>query len=83
MQKKDEKPNKIDERTVVPVSFLIVIIGGVSWLSTLHSQVNINTKELEKLNCTIEGCLRYELKKYGEQLARIEGKLDGKKVIDP
>jgi uncharacterized protein YneF (UPF0154 family) len=70
-----EKPSKIDENTLIPISLLIIFLGGAFWISTLHWKVNASEKQLEEINSLQEGSIRSEMIKMGKSLARIEGKL--------
>jgi hypothetical protein len=71
--------NKIDEKTTVTISLVIIIIGGISWLSNINSKVNASEKQLDEISSTGPGSLRDDIKKHGESLARIEGALGIKK----
>jgi hypothetical protein len=68
----------ITEKTLLPVSLVIVIIGGVFWLTTLHSKVNANEKELDEINGIEQGTLRSQIIEANKALARIEGHLGTK-----
>jgi hypothetical protein len=71
--------NKIDEKTLIPISFLLVILGGVFWLSTIHSKVSASEKQIEQISSTGPGSIAAQLKEHGESLARIEGALGTRK----
>lgn len=68
--------NKIDEKTLIPISLLIIIIGGVAWLSNINAKVNESEKKLDEI-----AVIRKELQEQAKSLARIEGAL-GTKVND-
>jgi hypothetical protein len=37
---------ELTEQTLIPVSFLTVVIGGVYWLTTLHADVMAQSEKL-------------------------------------
>lgn len=45
--------NKITEHTLIPISLLIVIIGGIVWLTNIHAKANYANQKLEKLEQAI------------------------------
>lgn len=77
---------RISESTVVPISFVIIIIGGVLWLGDMHSTVTASAAEItsvkKQTELTIEmyyhGQLETidKLNKIDSRLSRIEGKLE-------
>ena len=67
--------SRIDEKTLFPLSLIILIMGGVMWLTSMSSKVNANEKQLEDLNSTHPGSLRHEVKEIQKSLSRIEGAL--------
>lgn len=62
-----DKLERITSDTLVPVSVLAVLAGGVFWLSAMYSQVQANSKSLETYNATVGNI--------DKRLSRIEGKL--------
>ena len=40
---------KITEGTLLPISLVIVIIGGVSWLTTIHAGERNNAAAIEEI----------------------------------
>lgn len=68
----------LSERTVVPISFLIILLGGVAWLTNLAFKVDAGAESLKKMELrqsAIEeiqmdvGVIKYKID-------RIEKKLD-------
>lgn len=57
--------NKISEKSWVSLSLVIVIIGGVFWLSTLYARANSNSENLKDLKSYVY-----------RSLERIDAKLD-------
>lgn len=41
--------NAITKNTMVPLSVLACLIGGIMWITMVYAQVKQNTKELEKI----------------------------------
>lgn len=62
-----EKLVRITGDTLVPISVLVIIAGGIFWLSAMHSQVQANSKILEGYTATVQNI--------DKRLSRIEGKL--------
>lgn len=73
--------NKITENTLIPISLVITILGGVVWLSTLWARTEAHAEKISKLQVQQESMMKQvtdsniELVK---QLARIEAKLEDK-----
>ncbi len=42
------RSNRISENTLMPVSLVIILIGGVFWLTQIYVQGNDNSKAIEK-----------------------------------
>jgi hypothetical protein len=40
---------KITEGTLIPISLVIVIIGGVSWLTTIHAGERRNSESITEI----------------------------------
>lgn len=57
----------ISEKTMIPISLVIITLGGGVWLTNLHYQTSANAIELQKIT------LRQE--RYSEDLSDIKGKL--------
>jgi len=53
---------------MIPLSFLIVIAGGILWVSTMHSNLSHATSEVKSLAETQISI--------NQRLAKIEGQLD-------
>jgi hypothetical protein len=67
----------INEKTLIPLSFLFMIIIGVVRVESTSFRANANEKEITVLKDDNRQILR-ELQKHGEALARIEEKLTTK-----
>lgn len=65
---------EITERTLVPLSLVITLVGGVSWLTTIHAQGQANAEVLVEVKNKQD---KYEenLKAILNQLAEIKGEL--------
>lgn len=63
------------ENTLIPVSLVIVFIGGVVWLTRLHSLASRNEVALYELSNRVSSVER-ENGQVVERLAKIETKLD-------
>lgn len=44
----------LDETTKVSIGLLIIFVGGVSWLATMHSQVLANTQEIREIKLELK-----------------------------
>jgi hypothetical protein len=65
----------LTENTLVPISLVIVFIGGVVWLTRLHSLATRNEVALFELANRVTGVER-ENNQIIERLAKIETKID-------
>jgi len=65
----------LNEDTLVPISLVLVFIGGVYWLSSLYFNTNANAKAIEEM-ARNEAETRAILMSIDQRLSRIEGKLD-------
>lgn len=45
--------NKITESTLIPISLLFVIMGGVIWLTTIYQKVEASQAKLSQLESAI------------------------------
>lgn len=84
-------PSILNEKTLVPVSLLIVIIGGIVWLTQIFTQSQANAigiKELKQVvreevsdirgaNVETNRAIVEQLRTMNTRLGRIEGKLEG------
>lgn len=70
-----EVVSTITESTLVPIGLVIVFIGGVVWLTRLHSSNSSNTATLEVVLRRLDAVER-ENGQMIERMARIETKLD-------
>ena len=46
---KDLDMSKITENTLVPMSLIIILMGGVMWLSDIHAKADYSQQKLQKL----------------------------------
>lgn len=71
--------NRITEKTLIPISLVITILGGIIWLTILAENTKANTQSLTNLE-TEHRALAKDLvetqKKMIESLTRIETKLN-------
>lgn len=44
----------ITEKTAIPISLIIVMIGGIVWLTSVYAKVEANTTELSRVRTQIE-----------------------------
>lgn len=44
-----DKVRKITEDTLIPISMLLIIVGFVSWLTTVHNETQANTLALKEI----------------------------------
>lgn len=62
-----ERLSEISEKTVVPISLVLVLMGAVFWLSQIHSRMD----EIEQIENEYNGTIKH----IDQRLSRIEGKL--------
>ena len=65
---------KITEKTYVSLGLVIVIIGGIGWLTSIYWKTESNASELIKYSEKYEK-LEIVLQSMDRRLSRIEGKL--------
>lgn len=70
-----EKRSFISMDTVIPISLLITLAGGIFWLSTMFSNVQQNTKSIESLQEQVTE-VNNNYVNLLDRTARIETKLD-------
>jgi hypothetical protein len=63
--------NRINEKTLLPVSMVIIFIGFTSWLTNLHYTASANSQKLDEQRVELKD-LSDELRAQGVKLARIE-----------
>lgn len=74
-----EKINQITDTTLIPLSFLTVIVGGVFWFTTMYNQTQASAREIEKIQekqAKIESDYQASQLLIIDKLARIEGRLE-------
>lgn len=66
---------KITEKTLVPIGLVIILFGGVAWLTTLYVKAENTAEAVEKIQIKQDG---YEKNISGvkESLARIEERVN-------
>jgi len=69
-----EKIGKITESTLIPLSLLAVLAGGIFWLSTLYAEVRTNSAAVAEMKMTQADGYK-SLQSIDQRLSRIEGKL--------
>lgn len=69
-----DKLKKISEDTLIPLSFIVVLSGGVFWITSMYSEVKANTQSIQELKETNEAYIR-TVQSIDSRLSRIEGKL--------
>ena len=71
--------SKITELTLLPISLVIVIIGGVVWLTQIYALANSNKTsvvEIKDRQESVYNRLDSNLNSIDRRLSRIEGKLN-------
>ena len=74
--------NKISEKTLIPLSLLSAIVGGVIWLTTIFDQGRANAQVISEIKDGIEELnekIYIQLQSINTRLSRIEGKLSSEK----
>jgi len=68
----------ISERTLMPISLVLIFLGGVAWLTSIAADVKFTSNTIEKVEIKQE---RYNatLSEINSRLSRIEGKLENKR----
>lgn len=64
------KISEITEKTLLPLSLVITLVGGVLWLASMHASLAETSHRIETLEHKQETIERID-----RRLARIEGKL--------
>jgi enamine deaminase RidA (YjgF/YER057c/UK114 family) len=62
----------VSEKTLIPVSLLTVVMGGVFWLSSMYAKTNANAEAIVE----IKDQTRQDREHLDRRLNRIEAKLD-------
>lgn len=70
-----QKPTIISKETLVPVGFLIVLIGGAVWLTSLFGLASSNKEMIDDLRVDLAQ-VQSDNSKIFEQIAGINAKLD-------
>lgn len=67
-------PSKITESTLIPLSLVITLAGGIFWLTVMHSESQANSRALQALEAKQDKYLE-TVQKIDRRLANIEGRL--------
>jgi len=80
-----DRKSTITERTLIPISLVLAIGGGIIWLTTLYNSSIANAAELRKIKNEMlidrqmimekNDAVLNTLKEINTRLSRIEGKL--------
>lgn len=63
----------IGENTGVSISVIIVMFGGIAWLTTMNNQVSANTQTLSKMESREERIYKF-MKRMDKRMYRMEAK---------
>lgn len=69
---------KITERTLIPISLVTIIIGGVLWLSDMHFQAYSNAQDIESIKVHLKSSTHKQttlLMDIRDRISKIEGYL--------
>lgn len=69
-----ERISKLTETTLIPLSMVIALVGGVFWLSTMYAQGAANAKAQEETKVEILE-IKKKQEKYVEDMALIRESL--------
>lgn len=67
--------SKITEKTLIPLSLLAIIIGGVIWLTTMYSQGTANAESIRDIRSDNKGIQKMFLE-IKEDIGIIKGILE-------
>ena len=73
--------NKITENTLIPISLLGTIIGGVVWLSVIYYKAEASASDIQKIEAKLEilqNRIIDQNEKILEKVTRLETKLESK-----
>ncbi len=71
----------ITEKTLVPISLVVVLIGGIIWLTQIYTTANANSdniRDIKRMEFRYRKMLFDRLNSIDRRLAVIEGSLRGK-----
>ena len=71
----------LNEKTLLPISLVVILLGGVFWLSTVFAQVRVNADRLKELREDQKLYLK-TVQKIDRRLSNIEGGLGIKSKED-
>lgn len=68
----------LSEKTVIPISFALVIIGGVAWLTNLALKVDVAAESLKKIELRQNAIeeIKTDVAVIKSKLDRIDKKID-------
>lgn len=65
----------ISEKTLIPLSLVLILSGGIFWLSSMDARTSSNAAAIERAEKK-EDSLSDKMQEVSNRLSRIEGKLD-------
>lgn len=74
-----ERISKITENTLLPISLVVVLIGGVFWLTSIYNQTVANAQDILNIQETQDIMIEKLTEKQTlmlDRLSRIEGRLE-------
>ena len=72
-----EKVDAITEKTLVPLSLVVILVGGILWLARIESLATANAAAVRQLSKDQQEYNRTVIE-INTRLSRIEGKLEGR-----
>lgn len=66
----------LSEKTLMPIGFVVVLLGGVIWLTNIHFEAHANSVAIDEIQKKQDVYAKGQ-EEVLERLARIEGKLEG------
>lgn len=65
----------LSKETLIPLGFVIVILGGVVWLTTMFANVQANSRAIASIEARLDG-IDEANSDIVDRMARIETKID-------
>lgn len=72
---KNNMETVLSQKTLVPIGFVIILAGGMFWLTTIYNTVNDHTVKMEKLELSINN-VQKDYNEIRDRTVRIETKID-------
>lgn len=66
---------EISEKTLVPISFLAILAGGILWIASMSARVDAASEKIRAME-TKQDMYIQNIVEIRDRLARIEGKLE-------